>query len=176
MLVGRTAWLAEAIVGEGLLGPGDMRHQPLKDGAAGFIGIEAEIEVVMQIAATLRSTEPNRVVDPAGEGIGVPCGIGGLVAKKRNDVAGGGEADAHHLGVFGGVNELVDRSSVETSPSPEFGFGAGWCRAWIGLALAHADFRMRRIEVCGGIAQRRAGGIVHVVEDEILARETSHIW
>ncbi len=102
-----------------------------------------------------------------------------LVAQERDDVAGGGEAEAHHLGIFGGVDEFVDRAGVETvrpidrdfGRAFEFDFEAGGRRARIGLALAHADLGMRGIEVGGGIAQRGAGRIVAVVEDEILARE-----
>src|ERR1700737_5432529 len=82
MLVGRPAGLAETIIGEGLLAAGDMGHQSIEYGAAGLVGIEAEIEVVVQIAAALRSTESNSAVDPAGEGISGPCRISGLVAKE----------------------------------------------------------------------------------------------
>jgi hypothetical protein len=113
MLIGRPARLAETIIGEGFLAAGNMRHQPFEHRSTGLVGIEAEIEIILQITSALRSTEPDGVVDAAGEGINVPRRIGGLVAKKRNDVAGGGEAEPHHLGVFGGVDEFVDRAGVE---------------------------------------------------------------
>ena len=67
VLVRRAAGLAEAIIGEGFLAAGNMRHQPFKDGAAGLIGIEAEIEIVVQVAAALRQAKSDRAVDAAGE-------------------------------------------------------------------------------------------------------------
>src|SRR3984893_1376986 len=57
VLIGGTAGLAEAIVGEGLLAAGDMRHQSFEHRAAGLVGIEAEIEIVLQITAALREAE-----------------------------------------------------------------------------------------------------------------------
>jgi len=115
----------------------------------------------------LRKTEPDGAVDPAGEGIGGPCRVGGVVAQERNHVTGRSETETHHLGIFGRVDEFVDRAGVEAigrlidilvGPSNLTSRPAGVARGSASRS-AYTEPGMRRIEIGSGITQRRAGGI-----------------
>jgi hypothetical protein len=55
--------LGEAVVEEAEAAAGDVGHQAIKDPAARFIGVEAEIEEVPQEAAALRDAEAVHAVD-----------------------------------------------------------------------------------------------------------------
>ena len=149
------AGLREAIVGEHLLAGGDVRHQPVEHHAAGFVLVEAEIEEVVQEASALRDAERDGVVDAAGDRIGRAGCVGGFAPQERHDVARRGEAHAHHLGVFRGVDEFVDRAGVEAGGPLDRDLvrrlegeaQVGRRDARIGLALAHRQRRLGRIEI-----------------------------
>ena len=176
------ARLGEAVVGEHLLAAGDMRHQPLEHRPPRLIGIEAEVEEVLQVATALRLAEGDGAVDPAGEHVGRTGRIGGFVAQERDEVARCRKAQAHHLWILGLVDQFVDRTGIESLRprdrdlvrplEPEF--EASGRHARVGLALAHGKLRMRRVEVGGGIAERRHNRILQIVENEFLARKPRH--
>src|SRR5712691_9786631 len=102
--------LAEAVIAENLTGARGMRKDPIEDAAPARILVHAELDVVAEVAAALRSAEGERMADagrlralPGQQRVGRALGVGALVAQERHDIAGGGEADADDLRVGGVV-------------------------------------------------------------------------
>src|SRR5262249_48151810 len=82
VLISGTSRLAEPEISESLLAASKMRHQALEHGTSGLVGIEAEVEEVVQVAATVRLAEADGAVDPPGEHVGRASGVRRLVAQE----------------------------------------------------------------------------------------------
>src|SRR6266481_8757257 len=91
-----------------------MRHQALEDHAAGLVLVEAEIEKVAQVPATLRQPKADGFGKMlAGERVRAHLRVGRLMAQKRDDVARHSEGEPHWLRVLRGIDEFVDSARVE---------------------------------------------------------------
>ena len=111
--------LAELDVGEDLADSRDVGEHAVEDVTPRLVAIEAELEVIAQVAAALRDADGQRGRDPGasaavGRGVGGALPVAQLVAQERDEIARGRVADAEHLRVPGRIPEVVDEARLET--------------------------------------------------------------
>ena len=110
--------LAELRVGEDSTDPGDVDEQGVEDLSFVLVLIEAQIDVIAQIAAALRkavgvSCEDSRRLIARRQRIGVSRVVVLAVAQERNQISGRRVTDSKHLGVFCRIAKIVDDARLE---------------------------------------------------------------
>jgi hypothetical protein len=136
MLGRRASRLGESSVGEHLPGACGVGKRAVEHAAAAFVLVHSELDEAADEAAALGNAEAERMARPGG--LAAPAhrrvrgalGIGAVVAQKRHQVPGGGEADADHLRRRRVVPQFIDRDRLELPPGGRAG-GAppGWSRS-----------------------------------------------
>ena len=103
-----TAGLREAVVHVDAVARGDPLHVAVEGLPAAFGLVEPEVPEVVQHAARLRRDLRIHALDVPGERIGIVEVVASFVAQELHPVAHGGKTQPVGLGVFRGVDELVD--------------------------------------------------------------------
>src|SRR5262249_27102204 len=112
MLGGGAVGFGKAVIAEDLAGAGGMRDHAVEYAMPLRVPVHAELEVMAQKPAALRSAERDRVTDAGALGqqrIGGALVVGMRVAQERDQVARRRKTDAGNLGIDCVVPELVDR-------------------------------------------------------------------
>ncbi len=158
VLAGVTPRLRECEIDEGAAGAGDDREDRIEDFASLEVLIEAEMHQVTQHAPALRNAESHGVAHFAADRIHRRR----IMPQERDQITDRGETDAHHLGIPGGINELINRAAIEAGWPDNFNMcrvniaprKAGWGDALVPLPLAHRQRRFVSRQIGGLIRQR----------------------
>src|SRR5579875_3965473 len=182
VLAGKAARLCEREVGTGLARPGQTRDDAVEDLCSVNIFVEALPQPVAQKAPRLRHAKSIDVIDPQrvslnAQRIGTPLLVESIITKECNGVAHRGHPQPHYDRVARRVDEFVDRARVKRVGPVDLDrfirniapIGGGKDNPMITLALAHGQRGAALILVGGGIAERRFGRIVAMIEDELVA-------
>ena len=105
-----TRRLTKLSIQEHAANAGDVGQCPIKHLSPALVLIEALMHKVSQVAATLRDSDGNHLVDAAISGITLKPVITCFVAQEADEVSRRREADAEHLGIFCRVMKFVKRA------------------------------------------------------------------
>lgn len=152
------------------------RKDALEDDTPLQVLVESLVEPVAEEPAALGDAHPHRHLDVTGQGVRGSGLVLSLVAEEGDDVARPGEADPHDDRILGRIDELVDRSAVEAGRPVDADLVLGQVRpaqvgrrpARIPRVLAHGQRCRRRVQVGGGVGERRRARVLGVVEDELV--------